>query len=71
MHFYAWQRGLKTGMYYLRSKPASTPLPFTLPNASTHADDANDHPISTSILSCGVQPVGLLSRRPSLLEIWK
>jgi ribonucleoside-diphosphate reductase alpha chain len=24
MHFYAWQKGLKTGMYYLRSKPAST-----------------------------------------------
>jgi ribonucleoside-diphosphate reductase alpha chain len=24
MHFYAWQKGLKTGMYYLRSKPASS-----------------------------------------------
>lgn len=23
MHFYAWSKGLKTGMYYLRSKPAS------------------------------------------------
>jgi len=22
MHFYSWQQGLKTGMYYLRSKPA-------------------------------------------------
>jgi len=22
MHFYAWKKGLKTGMYYLRSKPA-------------------------------------------------
>jgi len=23
MHFYAWRKGLKTGMYYLRSRPAS------------------------------------------------
>lgn len=23
MHFYAWKKGLKTGMYYLRSRPAS------------------------------------------------
>jgi ribonucleotide reductase alpha subunit len=22
MHFYSWQKGLKTGMYYLRSRPA-------------------------------------------------
>ena len=22
MHFYAWKKGLKTGMYYLRSRPA-------------------------------------------------
>jgi ribonucleoside-diphosphate reductase alpha chain len=30
MHFYAWQKGLKTGMYYLRSKPAVDPIKFTL-----------------------------------------
>ena len=30
MHFYAWTKGLKTGMYYLRSKPASNPLQFTI-----------------------------------------
>lgn len=23
MHFYAWKRGLKTGMYYLRTLPAA------------------------------------------------
>jgi ribonucleoside-diphosphate reductase alpha chain len=26
MHFYAWKSGLKTGMYYLRSKAASSAL---------------------------------------------
>lgn len=30
MHFYAWQKGLKTGMYYLRSKAAVDPIKFTI-----------------------------------------
>ncbi len=30
MHFYAWRKGLKTGMYYLRSKAAVDPIKFTL-----------------------------------------
>ena len=30
MHFYAWKQGLKTGMYYLRSKAAVDPIKFTL-----------------------------------------
>ena len=30
MHFYAWRQGLKTGMYYLRSKAAVDPIKFTL-----------------------------------------
>lgn len=29
-HFYSWKRGLKTGMYYLRTTPASDPLKFGL-----------------------------------------
>ena len=30
MHFYGWKKGLKTGMYYLRSKAAVDPIKFTL-----------------------------------------
>jgi ribonucleoside-diphosphate reductase alpha chain len=30
MHFYAWEKGLKTGMYYLRTKPAATAIKFTV-----------------------------------------
>ena len=30
MHFYAWKQGLKTGMYYLRSKAATDAIKFTL-----------------------------------------
>ena len=30
MHFYAWKKGLKTGMYYLRSQAAVDPIKFTI-----------------------------------------
>ena len=30
MHFYAWKKGLKTGMYYLRSKAASNATKITV-----------------------------------------
>jgi ribonucleoside-diphosphate reductase alpha chain len=30
MHFYGWKRGLKTGMYYLRTKAASQAVQFTV-----------------------------------------
>jgi ribonucleoside-diphosphate reductase alpha chain len=29
-HFYAWKKGLKTGMYYLRTKAAANPIKFTV-----------------------------------------
>ena len=32
MHFYAWKSGLKTGMYYLRTKSAVDAIKFTLDN---------------------------------------
>jgi len=30
MHFYAWKSGLKTGIYYLRTKAKARPIQFTL-----------------------------------------
>lgn len=30
MHFYAWNKGLKTGMYYLRTKAAADAIKFTV-----------------------------------------
>ena len=44
MHFYAWKQGLKTGMYYLRSRPAVDAIKFTVDmkklNAQTAASEA-------------------------------
>ena len=30
MHFYSWKKGLKTGMYYLRTKAAADAIKFTV-----------------------------------------
>jgi ribonucleotide reductase alpha subunit len=35
MHFYAWEQGLKTGLYYLRRKPAYHPQQFTIEPCAT------------------------------------
>nr|CAD7203098.1 unnamed protein product [Timema douglasi] len=35
MHFYGWKLGLKTGMYYLRTKPAADPIQFTLDDSKS------------------------------------
>jgi ribonucleoside-diphosphate reductase alpha chain len=37
MHFYAWSNGLKTGMYYLRTKSAVDAIKFTLKQESVTA----------------------------------
>ncbi|CAO3649949.1 unnamed protein product [Mucor fragilis] len=34
MHFYGWQKGLKTGMYYLRTRPAVDAIKFTVDQLS-------------------------------------
>ncbi|WJX53652.1 ribonucleotide-diphosphate reductase subunit rnr1 [Trifolium repens] len=31
LHLYAWSKGLKTGMYYLRTRAASDAIKFTVP----------------------------------------
>jgi ribonucleoside-diphosphate reductase alpha chain len=30
MHFHSWKKGLKTGMYYLRTKAAADAIKFTV-----------------------------------------
>jgi len=43
MHFYAWQSGLKTGMYYLRTKSAVDAIKFTLNN------DKKEEPVAVEV----------------------
>lgn len=37
MHFYAWKKGLKTGMYYLRTRPAAEAIQFSVSAESAEA----------------------------------
>jgi len=41
MHFYAWKKGLKTGMYYLRSKAATDAIQFTVKKEVHNQPDAS------------------------------
>lgn len=42
-HFYGWEHGLKTGMYYLRSKPSSDATKFTIdPNIIKNINSLNN-----------------------------
>jgi ribonucleoside-diphosphate reductase alpha chain len=38
MHFYAWKKGLKTGMYYLRSQAATSAIQFTVDKTALEND---------------------------------
>ena len=40
MHFYSWQKGLKTGIYYLRSRPSSKAIQFTI-SANTECENCS------------------------------
>jgi len=39
MHFYGWKKGLKTGMYYLRTKAATDAIKFTVDQAALDKDE--------------------------------
>ncbi|CAH4037758.1 ribonucleoside-diphosphate reductase large subunit [Pieris brassicae] len=66
IHFHAWKMGLKTGMYYLRTKPAANAIQFTVDkskvkvgNGKVDKDEADMSMIACSLLnkdqclSCG------------------
>ena len=39
MHFWGWKKGLKTGMYYLRTQAAAAPIQFTVDQAALQEVD--------------------------------
>merc|ERR1712113_1357832 len=42
MHFYAWKKGLKTGMYYLRTRPKADAIQFTVDQQQLAETEASD-----------------------------
>lgn len=49
MHFYAWEKGLKTGMYYLRTKAATDAIKFTVEKTTNIQSENVNNTIQCSI----------------------
>lgn len=50
MHFYAWKSGLKTGMYYLRTKSAVDAIKFTVQKKQETKPTAESQPLTSDEL---------------------
>lgn len=59
MHFYAWKRGLKTGMYYLRTNAAADAIKFTLDKSalqqSVAAEVKTSQPVAATVTTAEAQ----------------
>jgi len=65
MHFYGWKLGLKTGMYYLRTKPAANAIQFTVDKSKLKTSvkasgdgnqvNGNAKPTKEEVLMCSLQ----------------
>ena len=57
MHFYGWEKGLKTGMYYLRTKAATDAIKFTVDQVIS-AETTEDESLSLeeqAAIACSIE----------------
>jgi ribonucleoside-diphosphate reductase alpha chain len=54
MHFYAWKKGLKTGMYYLRSKAARDAIQFTVDKSNLETPKVVSEEQRLAEISCSI-----------------
>jgi ribonucleoside-diphosphate reductase alpha chain len=73
MHFYAWQSGLKTGMYYLRTKAAVDAIKFTLNNdKKAEPIEVKSQPTAATVAVEAVEPVAINAEEyRAMLELAK
>ncbi|MFZ5973446.1 MAG: ribonucleoside-diphosphate reductase subunit alpha [Bacteroidota bacterium] len=70
MHFYAWKKGLKTGMYYLRTNAAADAIKFTLDKSAVQQPSAAEgitvtEPVAAAVASANeAQQVLPYEQRP-------
>ena len=67
-HFYSWKNGLKTGMYYLRTQPATDPIKFGLDASSISRIRANRKEIK-DMVNKNFEETGACPRDPQLREL--
>jgi ribonucleoside-diphosphate reductase alpha chain len=54
MHFYGWEKGLKTGMYYLRTKAATNAIKFTVDKAVVAEPEAKTVEEQQAAIACSL-----------------
>lgn len=54
MHFYGWEKGLKTGMYYLRTKAATDAIKFTIDKAAIEEPAAKSKEEAQAEVACSL-----------------
>jgi ribonucleoside-diphosphate reductase alpha chain len=61
MHFYAWKKGLKTGMYYLRTQAAVDAIKFTIDSSFLNQPNGKENQAT--------QPVAVVDHTEAMAEI--
>lgn len=54
MHFYGWEKGLKTGMYYLRTKAATDAIKFTIDKSTIAEPTAELLEDAAAAIACSI-----------------
>jgi ribonucleoside-diphosphate reductase alpha chain len=54
MHFYGWEKGLKTGMYYLRTKAATDAIKFTIDKSVVEQPEAQSIEEQQAAIACSL-----------------
>ena len=55
MHFYAWEQGLKTGMYYLRTKAATDAIKFTIDKSVVEEPTSKSLEEQQAAIACSLE----------------
>ncbi len=66
MHFYAWKKGLKTGMYYLRSTAAADAIKFTLDKSALQEPTVAAAPTTVAEPVMAVQSVAVAENQQAI-----
>jgi len=66
MHFYAWESGLKTGMYYLRTKAATDAIKFTV--SKNYAETTAPEVVEAAVATEASVPQFEIQTVPSLMS---
>jgi ribonucleoside-diphosphate reductase alpha chain len=71
LHFHAWKSGLKTGMYYLRTKAATDAIKFTLDKSKLNepaAAEVMQEPVLTGPTTTGPVSVEMAAQRAATIS---